>query len=82
MIVTCGPCHWSSTTPLGTTGLPFEVATAIVLGEATTMGDKSPKSKQRDEKQKDAAKAAGAAAARSKQASQSHTPTLMGKGKK
>jgi hypothetical protein len=65
-----------------TTGLPVGVATAIVLGEATTMGDKSPKSKQRDEKQKDAAKAAGAAAAISKQASQSHAPTLPGKGKK
>jgi hypothetical protein len=35
------------------------------------MGDRSPKSKQRDQKQKDAARATDAAKAASKQASQS-----------
>lgn len=38
------------------------------------MGDKSPKSKQRDEKQKTLAKAESAAGAKSKQDSQSHIP--------
>jgi hypothetical protein len=38
------------------------------------MGDRSPKSKQRDQKQKDAAKSAQVAAARSKQDSQSPQP--------
>jgi hypothetical protein len=36
-----------------------------------TMGDKSPKSKQRDQKQKDATKAQGASNAKAKQQSQS-----------
>jgi hypothetical protein len=36
-----------------------------------SMGDKSPKSKQRGKKQKDAARAEGAAAAKSKQDNQS-----------
>jgi hypothetical protein len=44
------------------------------------MGDKSPKSKQRDQRQKDAAKAQGAVAARSKQEGQNRAPE--GKGKK
>ena len=38
------------------------------------MGDRSPKSKQRDQKQKDVAKASGAAAAKSKQDGQSRAP--------
>ena len=45
------------------------------------MGDKSPKSKQRDQKQRDAAKAGGTAAAKSKQDSQSHRPQTTTKGK-
>src|SRR5262245_21419246 len=47
-----------------------------------TMGDKSPKAKQRDQKQKDAAKAAGTAQARSKQDSYRQTPPIPGKGKR
>ena len=46
------------------------------------MGDKSPKSKQRGQKQKDHAKAAGAADAKSKQDSQSRVPPTIGKGPK
>ncbi len=46
------------------------------------MGDKSPKSKQRDQKQKDAARAQGAAQAKSKQDSYHQTPSIPGKGKK
>jgi hypothetical protein len=67
--------------------LPCDAVTAIVAQVAFAiegrphMGDKSPKSKHRDQKQKDAAKAQGAAVARSKQESQSHTPPAA-KGKK
>jgi len=46
------------------------------------MGDKSPKSKLRDQKQKDIAKATGAAAAKSKQDAQSHAPVPGAKGKR
>jgi len=46
------------------------------------MGDKSPKSKQRDQKQKSAAAADDAAKAKSKQSGFSHAPTLPGKGRK
>ena len=46
------------------------------------MGDKSPRSKQRDQKQRDTAKAQGVADARSKQERQSHAPLLGAKGKK
>jgi hypothetical protein len=46
------------------------------------VGDKSPKSKQRDQKQKDSAKAEGAAAAKAKQVGQSHAPPLTAKGRK
>jgi hypothetical protein len=47
------------------------------------MGDRSPKSKQRDQKQKDAVRAGDAAAAKAKQDKQSHAPLLtMGKGRK
>jgi hypothetical protein len=45
------------------------------------MGDKSPKSKQRREQQKGAAKAQGAAAAQSKQDGQSRAPKAPGKAK-
>jgi len=38
------------------------------------MGDKSPKSKQRGQKQKDAARAQGVADAKSKQTGQSRAP--------
>ena len=43
------------------------------------MGDRSPKSKQRDQKQKDAAKSAQVTAARSKQDSQSQQPVKVKK---
>jgi hypothetical protein len=46
------------------------------------MGDKSPKSKQRDQKQKDAARAEDAAHAKSKQASYNQAPPVPGKGRK
>ena len=46
------------------------------------MGDKSPKSKQRGQKQKDLVKAGGAAKAKSKQDNQSQTPRTPAKGKK
>ena len=46
------------------------------------MGDKSPKSKQRGQKQKNLAKAGGAAEAKSKQDSQSQAPRTPAKGKK
>jgi len=46
------------------------------------MGDKSLKSKQRGQKQKDLAKAEGAAAAKSKQDHQSRGPQTTAKGKK
>ncbi len=46
------------------------------------MGDKSPKSKRRDQKQKDAVKSQDASTARAKQASHSHNPQLDPKGKK
>jgi len=40
------------------------------------MGDRSPKSKQRDQKQKNTAKSEGAAAAKSKQDGHSHRPLI------
>jgi hypothetical protein len=46
------------------------------------MGDKSLKSKQRDQKQKDAAKAGSAATAKSKQDSFTRPPQPVAKGKK
>jgi hypothetical protein len=46
------------------------------------MGDKSPKSKQRDQKQKNAVKATDAAAARSKLSSQDRALLSKPKGKK
>ena len=46
------------------------------------MGDKSPKSKQRGQKQKDFARARDAAEAKSKQDRQSWAPQTSAKGKK
>ena len=46
------------------------------------MGDKSPKSKQRDQKKRDVARAQGAADAKSKQDKQSSVPLIGAKGKK
>ena len=47
------------------------------------MGDKSPKSKQRDKKQKDVARGEDAAKLKSKQASYSQSQaSIPGKGKK
>jgi hypothetical protein len=57
--------------------LPFDAPAAIVASATewrASMGDKSPKSKQRGQKQKNAAKVAGAADARSKQDNQSRAP--------
>lgn len=42
------------------------------------MGDKSPKSKQRSQKQKDVSKASGVAAARAKQDGQNRAPQTPG----
>ena len=46
------------------------------------MGDKSPKSKERGQKQKNVARAGAAANAKSKQASFNQAPSIPGKGKK
>ena len=46
------------------------------------VGDKSPKSKERDQKQKNAAKAESTAQARSKQDSQNRATQVPGKAKK
>jgi hypothetical protein len=46
------------------------------------VGDKSPKSKERDQKQKHAAKAESAAQARSKQDTQSRATQIPGKAKR
>jgi len=46
------------------------------------MGDRSPKSKHRDQKQKEIARAGRAADAKSKQDSQRRTPQPAAKGKK
>ena len=45
------------------------------------MGDKSPKSKQRGQKQKSLARAESAAGAKSKQDSRSHIPQTTAKGR-
>jgi hypothetical protein len=68
--------------------LPFEAAAVMLVSLAyasemeVIMGDKSLKSKQRDQKQKDAAKAGSAAAAKSKQESYTRSPQPVAKGKK
>jgi hypothetical protein len=46
------------------------------------MGDKSPKSKERGQKQKNAAKVEGVAAAKSKQAGYSHVQAPVPRGKR
>jgi len=46
------------------------------------VGDRSPKSKERDQKQKNAAKADSAAEARSKQDSHNRAAQIPGKAKK
>ena len=48
----------------------------------TVMGDKSPKAKQRDQKQKAATKASGAVQARTKQDGYSHPAAPTFKGRK
>jgi len=68
--------------------LPSDGATAIVCADGLNhrmeapVGDKSPKSKERDQKQKNAARAESAAQARSKQDSQNRTTQIPGKAKK
>ena len=51
----------------------------MVAREEKTMGDRSPKSKQRDQKQKDVARSATAAAAKSKQDGQAQQPAKVKK---
>ena len=46
------------------------------------MGDKSPKSKERGQKQKNTARANDVAAAKAKQSGQSHAPNLPGAARK
>jgi hypothetical protein len=58
--------------------LQFEVATPIVVA----MGDKSPKSKQHAQKQREAAKAVSATQAKSKQDSYGRPVAPILKGKK
>jgi hypothetical protein len=53
---------------------------ARAIGTEAPVGDKSPKSKQRGQKQKDAAKALGAAAAKSKQQGYGQPPQPAAKG--
>jgi len=68
--------------------LPSDGATAIVCADGLNhrmeapVGDKSPKSKERDQKQENAAKAENAAQARSKQDGQSRAAQIPGKPKK
>lgn len=70
------------------TRLPFAVLAVmlVVMAHAVdreeVMGDKSLKSKQRDQKQKDAAKAGNASAAKSKQDSYNRPLQPLAKGKK
>ena len=65
-----------------TTNVVQTHSTARHVEAEVIMGDRSPKSKQRDQKQKTAAKASDAAMAKSKQDSHSHVPTLPLKGKR
>jgi uncharacterized protein YheU (UPF0270 family) len=64
----------SQTINIVPSGMPGRVQSMAAPSREANMGDKSPKSKQRDQKQKDVAKASGAAAAKSKQDSQSRAP--------
>ena len=60
--------------------LPFDQATAIVASKREDpMGDRSPKSKNRDNKQKEVARSENAAAAKSKQDKQSRAPLIPAK---
>ena len=59
-----------------------ESETINIVRKEATMGDRSPKSKQRDQKQKSAAKASDVAATKSKQAAYSRAPLPTPKGKK
>jgi hypothetical protein len=70
-----------------TTRLPIEAATVmltfnLVRRMEAVMGDKSLKSKQRDQKHKDAAKTGTASAAKSKQDSYTRLQQTATKGKK
>ncbi len=58
------------------------VQMAAAIEAEATMGDKSPKSKDRSLKQKNAARAEDAAAAKAKQANQSQTQQPPAKGRK
>jgi hypothetical protein len=58
------------------------ISMAYAIELEVTMGDKSLKSKQRDQKQKDAVKAGSVAAAKSKQDSYTRPPQPAAKGKK
>jgi len=62
-----------TTSPFASTHFPSDGASAIVCLEGH-VGDRSPKSKERDQKQENAAKAENAAQARSKQDGQSRAP--------
>ncbi len=70
------------------TRLPCEPTTAMLIPMAcainmeAAMGDKSLKAKQREQKQKDAAKAGSAAAAKSKRESYTRPQQPVAKGKK
>ena len=66
--------------PKGTPGIVRSMAGTIET--EANMGDRSPKSKQREQKQKDVAKASDAAAAKSKQDAQSRAPLSNLKGRK
>jgi uncharacterized protein YheU (UPF0270 family) len=66
--------------PKGAPGIVQSMAGAIET--EANMGDRSPTSKQRDQKQKDVAKASDAAAAKSKQDAQSRAPLPNLKGRK
>ena len=61
---------------------PATVVRDEVGRRETMMGDKSPKSKQRDQKKKDAASAKGVAVAKAKQNSQSQYQQPVAKGKR
>jgi uncharacterized protein YheU (UPF0270 family) len=54
--------------------VPKDVRGFGAIETEDNMGDRSPKSKQRDQKQRDVAKASDAAAAKSKQDAQSRAP--------
>ncbi len=68
----------------GTTVAPFRPRAIVMTGgfatrRRTPMGDKSPKSKQRNTEQKAASKKASVAKAKSKRDAQAHTPPVIKK---